>query len=321
MTDLAQRLLLSTSAAAEILAVHPSTVKRWSEGGALPSARTRGGHRRIHLRDALSVARERGIPTFLDPFHPWEANVWLAMAAAQESGDFRRLVGLAFGWLARGETELLGRLFFEVGRRDGIPLALFLDEGIRGFMRSVGEEWRKGRLPVGDEHMATQVVLEALLRIRMSRESASPPNGAPATPKPVAVVGSMEGDHHDLGAQAARAVLEWEGWKVYYLGPNVPIEEFAGVQQAQVAGLVCISFSSNSTIPDLQRAVRVLAEFYRPRTPHALALGGTLEDVTVGDLGPGPFEDLSFSTSAAEFQGWLRATSRSMRSGSSRRVA
>lgn len=321
MIEKTHTLLLTTSAVAELLEVHPSTVKRWSEEGALPSSKTAGGHRRFHLRDVLAAARDRGIETFLDPFNPWEANAWRALSAAAGADGFGRFHGLALAWLAGGETELLGRLFFEAGRRKEIPLTRFLDDGVRGFMATVGEEWRTGRLQVGEEHMATQVILEALLRLRLHREAGAARPAGPKPALPVAVVGSMEGDHHDLGAQAIRALLEEEGWRVYYLGPNVPVEEFSAVQQAQLAELVCISFSSKNTRPDLQRAVRVLAEFYRPRSPFALALGGTLEGVETNQLGPGPFEALTFSSSADEFSTWLRSYSRTFGSGDPRRVA
>jgi len=316
-----ERLLLTTSAAADLLGVHASTVKRWSGEGTLTSTKTEGGHRRIHLREVLAVARDRGISTFLDPFSPWEANVWLAVQAAEGREGFGRLIGLALGWLARGDTELLGRLFFEVGRRDEIPFTRFLDEGVRDFMASVGEEWRQGRLQVGEEHLATQVILEALLRIRISRESYSLPGRSPVDTPPVAVVGAMEGDHHDLGAQSIRAILEREGWKVYYLGPNVPVEEFGAVQQGQAADLVCISFSFTRTPPDLHRAVKVLGEFYRHRTPYALALGGPVEGAEEESLKGGPFQAFSFSRSAEEFQRWLRGYSTDGVSGIPERVA
>lgn len=313
MNARADNLLLTTSGVAQLLGVHSSTIKRWSDDGALVTERTGGGHRRFHLRQVLEAARARDIPTFLDPFSPWEANVWLAVEAAA-AGDFRRLIGLALAWLSDGDTELLGRLFFEAGRREDIPFTRFLDDGVRGFMASVGEEWRSGRLQVGEEHLATQVVLEALLRLRIHRESASVPSPGPVDPRPVAVAGAMEGDHHDLGAQAVRSILEREGWKVYYLGPNVPVEEFAAVQRAQLASLVCISFSPSNTLPDLQRAVTVLAEFYRPGTPYALALGGTLVDVVPEFLEAEVFQDLSFFRSAADFQDWLRAPYRAQAS-------
>jgi excisionase family DNA binding protein len=42
---------LSLSEAAELLGVHPSTVRSWADGGKLPVRRTRGGHRRFRRAD------------------------------------------------------------------------------------------------------------------------------------------------------------------------------------------------------------------------------------------------------------------------------
>ena len=42
---------LSLSEAAQILGVHPSTVRNWADQGQLPSHRTQGGHRRFRRED------------------------------------------------------------------------------------------------------------------------------------------------------------------------------------------------------------------------------------------------------------------------------
>ncbi len=301
-------LLLTTSEAADLLQVHPSTVKRWSDDGSLATEKTPGGHRRLHLGDVLATARTKNTVTFLDTFHPWEANVWLAVREAANKDRFGRLHSLGLSWLSQGEGDLLGHLFYEVGRRPEIPFPRFLDEAVRGFMVQVGEDWRGGRLQVGEEHMATQVIQEVLLRLRRGWDRYPLPRG-PVDGLPVAVVGSMEGDQHDLGAQAVRVLLEEEGWRVYYLGANVPVEEFASIQEAQLAELVCISFSPKNTLPDLHRTLRVLGEFYRPQHPYALAVGGTLPDVNPQQLSPGPFRDFFMARSSQDFLTWVQELS------------
>ena len=321
MSDPHQDLLLTTSEVAGLLSVHPSTVKRWTAEGRLASRKTEGGHRRMHLNDALSTARERGISTFLDPFHPWEANVWLAVNQASRRQDFRRVRSLSLSWLSQGETDLMGRLLFEVGRHPEISFNRFLDDGVRGLMAQVGEEWMGGRLQVGEEHMATQMVMEALLRLRPGWDRRWLPGNGAAEPPPTAVVGAMEGDHHELGAQSVRILLERDGWRVYYLGADVPVEEFAAIQVAQVASLVCISLSPRNTLPDLQRAVRVLGEFYRPRHPYALALGGSFSGIDVGELGEAPFEALLVSGSVDELQEWTRSLLENRGAWSSGRIS
>lgn len=54
MTNPAQPAWLSLSDAAQLLGVHPSTVRLWSDKGTLPTHRTSGGHRR-YLRSELEL--------------------------------------------------------------------------------------------------------------------------------------------------------------------------------------------------------------------------------------------------------------------------
>jgi excisionase family DNA binding protein len=57
---------LSLSAAAEMLGVHPSTVRLWSDKGLLPVHRTKGGHRRYKRSEVLLWAQTaREVPTIL----------------------------------------------------------------------------------------------------------------------------------------------------------------------------------------------------------------------------------------------------------------
>jgi len=139
--------------------------------------------------------------------------------------------------------------------------------------------------------------------------------------RPVAVVGVAEGDQHDLGARAIRALLERDGWRVYFLGGNVPVEDFARIQQAQVADLVCISFRAGTTLPALPRALGTLANLHSPRHPYALAVGGSFDPIDPGDLSIEAFQGFTLSGSAQEFQAWLRSRFPGLPNGQSRRIA
>ncbi|MGD2068414.1 MAG: excisionase family DNA-binding protein [Gemmatimonadota bacterium] len=267
--------VLSTSQVAELLSVHPSTVKRWCEAGTIEAEKTAGGHRRFRLHDVLAGARERGVSTILDAFGPYEAHVWSALEAIRAERSFGRVHALAMGWISRGHHERVGRLFEMLGHHPDVPLPLLLDEGVGGFMARVGQSWRDGRLRVGEEHLASQTLLESLLRLRTSflREGSEPRSGSGPSEK-LAVVGSTDGDLHHLGALCVRLVLEREGWETLYLGPSVPVEDFASVQRARQASLVCISISPTDGGSDPIRSLRTLEGLYDPTRPYALALGG-----------------------------------------------
>lgn len=310
MTHLDAPTDLTTTQVADLLAVHPSTVKRWCNEGALPVHRTTGGHRRIHLDDALTLARERDIASFLHAFAPFEAQVWGAVNRVLETGDFEGVHTLAMDWLGAGRLRRLGELFHALARHPGIAFTEFCDVGLKGFMTLVGEGWRSGRLRVAEEHMVSEALVEALLRLRHGDgDPSKPPTSLPSagTRARQAVVGVMEGDRHQLGAQCVRLLLERRGWQVSFVGADVPVEEFAAVQRARRATLVCVSFAPPNTVADVRRCVRILGEFYEPGAPYALALGGNVEGpARLDELAP-PFRDVGVFESAAAFDAALDA--------------
>lgn len=279
-------LMLTTSEAADLLSVHPSTVKRWCNDGELASDKTQGGHRRVHLQDAVDFARARGLDTVLSPFHPYEPHVWSALQELRSAGGFRRVHSLAMGWVTRGDTRRVTALFDAVARDPSVPFCRFCDEGLRGFMAQVGEAWAQGRLRIADEHLVTQAMTEVLLKLRAELRDQDVP-GPNAEGRPVAVVGTMEGNRHHVGSLCVRLLLERLGWDVYYLGGDVPVEEFAVIQRGRDASLVCVSVPPGAQMGDIGRALRILTEFYDPSRPYALAVGGGIPRGL--EALPGPF--------------------------------
>ncbi|HSG09843.1 MAG TPA: cobalamin-dependent protein [Longimicrobiales bacterium] len=249
----------------------------------------------------MDFARSRGIPTVLSPFHPYEAHVWMALRDVREQGDFRRLHSLAMGWTTRGQIQRLAMLFDALGRLPSLPLEQFCDEGIHGFMFQVGEAWAKGRLRVGEEHLVSQAMTEVLLKLRADVREEAEGRGR-RQDAPVAVVGTLEGNHHHLGSLCVRILLEQMGWEVYYLGADVPAEDFALIQRGRDATLACVSMPPTAAPGDVARAVRILGEFYDPSRPYALALGGSVPPDQAGELLRGPFREADVFRTCAAFR-------------------
>jgi methanogenic corrinoid protein MtbC1 len=283
-------LALTSTETASLLDVHPSTVKRWCNDGDLASEVTPGGHRRIRIDRAVDFARGRGIDTVLSPFHPFEPHVWTALRAVEVDGSFDELHVLALQWARRGEFERLEQLLLALGRSDSVSFCTFCDSAIRGLMVAVGEEWRAGRMRVGDEHMVSQTITSALLVLRREWLNARP---ASRRGRPVAVVGTLEGNHHELGALCIRLLLERLGWQVFYPGADVPIEDFGVIQMSREASLVCISLPPTGSLGDVDRSLGVLRRYYDRARPYTVVFGGpslTLE----GEIAGSPFEEIVF---------------------------
>ncbi|MDX1568821.1 MAG: cobalamin-dependent protein [Longimicrobiales bacterium] len=295
-------LLLTTAEAGDLLDLHASTIKRLCDDDQVPHTTTDGGHRRIHLADALEAARDRNTETFLDPFRPYEGHVWSALRMAEDEKKFGRIRSLAFSWLLLDRSDLVRPLLRLVARRPSIPYAVFVDEVLRELMREVGDAWKEGKLGVGTEHEATELVTDCLHGLR--EEWASQPD-----PTSVAVVGGLEKNRHDLGPLSIRLLLERAGWEVIYLGADVPLEEIAEIQITRGADLVCISVGPTDGRGGAVRALRLLSLLYRPESPYAIALGGEeLSPKTDSDWIPDPlpFRDVGIFAGAVEFESWLQ---------------
>lgn len=296
-------LLLTSTQVADLLDVHVSTVKRWTNEGDLRSSTTAGGHRRIHLDDALKVARQRGIPTYLDPFAPFQGHVWRAVREAEDAGDFRRVQSLAMGWLMREYPQRVGDLFVELGNRGRIPFDRFFDRGIREFLARVSDAVKEGRLRAGGDRQVAQVLLEALFRIHLG----VPLSSRPARPRsgPRAVLGSLRGDTSDLGVMGTRVLLEREGFQVHYLGPDVPPEELTLAQRAQGADLVCIACGPQTDRAAVEDSIRRLAASYDARAPFALVVSLPGAPLDLNGT-PNPFAALTLPDSSEALAAWIR---------------
>jgi methanogenic corrinoid protein MtbC1 len=100
-------------------------------------------------------------------------------------------------------------------------------------MTEVGERWHRGQLGVAAEHMATSVVERVVgwLMRPWSAEDAGP----------VVVVATPAGQRHQLGALLVAALAVEQGWRVVYLGADVPASEIAAAAELRKARLVALS--------------------------------------------------------------------------------
>ena len=161
----------------------------------------------------------------------------------------------------------------------------FLDDVVVALSRQIGEEWVAGRLTVAQEHLTSGVLRPLLSQLR-----AGLPVSAAA---PVLVVATPVGERHEIGALLAAAAAAVEGWRVTYLGADLPWEEIA--RAALETGARAVALSSVYVTDVHLVAAEVTA--LRERLPGdvAILLGGAglvrlrervadLDVVRIGDL-------------------------------------
>jgi methanogenic corrinoid protein MtbC1/DNA-binding XRE family transcriptional regulator len=115
----------------------------------------------------------------------------------------------------------------------------------------IGARWHRGEISIPQEHIATQITLRQMTRLK----------GLLKTRLKLglkAVVSSVEGDQHFIGAQAVADFLSVDGWEVDFLGADVPTDHLVPFSKARGAHLVCVSCSLTGLVPVAAKLVQEL---------------------------------------------------------------
>lgn len=135
---------------------------------------------------------------------------------------------------------------------------------LRPLLREVGDRWRSGTMRAYHEHLATSMVKSLLENLRPI--SAQPQAG------PDIVITTPAGQLHELGALMVSVVAATEGWRVTYLGPNLPAEEIAAAARQRSAKAVALSLIYPPDDPHVIDELRRLRQLLPPEV--AVVVGG-----------------------------------------------
>jgi DNA-binding transcriptional MerR regulator/methylmalonyl-CoA mutase cobalamin-binding subunit len=100
-------------------------------------------------------------------------------------------------------------------------------------IHELGERWQAGTWRVVHEHLASAVLRQFLWSLWRRNE--------PGVGSPSVIVATPAGQRHELGALLAAGVMADLGWRVVYLGPDLPAEELVAAQQTSQARAVLLS--------------------------------------------------------------------------------
>lgn len=202
---------LSTSEFAKALGISDSSVRRLADAGELEIQRTRGGHRRIPVAEAIRYVRETGIsvehPDLLgleiDPAKMDAEDVNKQMLAVLEEGKASAVIGLMQALYA-----------------GGMSIDALCDGPILYAMQRIGERWPADRKAIFIEHRATVLCARALNQLRLSMPE-------PDADGPEAIGAAMQGDVYLLPTLMTSLVLHEAGFNETNLGPNTPLDVLA----------------------------------------------------------------------------------------------
>lgn len=135
-------------------------------------------------------------------------------------------------------------------------------------MRRIGELWAEGEVCPAHEHAVTfqvRLILNAVL-VSLPAE-----NGAP-----IAVVTTPRQQLHEVGALLSAIEAAEEGWRVIYLGPNLPARDVGEAVRVSQANLILLSFGQETSAREVTSELETL----RAAIPESVAIlvGGRAAD-------------------------------------------
>jgi 5-methyltetrahydrofolate--homocysteine methyltransferase len=154
--------------------------------------------------------------------------------------------------LILGDRDTVGRMTQE-GLDRGLDPQRIIFRGLIPGMDVVGEKFRR------NEYYVPQVLLSAramyagldLLKPLLTAASTTEYLGT-------VVIGTAQGDLHDIGKNLVAMMLEGAGFKVVNLGRDVSPEKFCAAVEAHQATIVGISALMTTTMPAMKRTIDAL---------------------------------------------------------------
>lgn len=222
------------------------TLRAWERRyGAVEPARSEGGHRlyteaeirrlallaeltgaghRIGRIAGLDTARLRELAAEEGPPSP-------DAAAGDEEAGAAALVEELYGAVQAYDGDRLEHAF----RRAALAMSAhgLVQRVVAPLLGRIGKGWERREISPAQEHLASGVVMRTLGWLMESCE--------PAGSAPRAVVATPAGQRHNLGALLAAATAAASGWRVSYLGGDLPASEIARAAREVEARAVALS--------------------------------------------------------------------------------
>ena len=126
--------------------------------------------------------------------------------------------------------------------------------GLQAGMAVVGEKFSSGEYFLPDMLMAARAMKAALEILKPALGK----TGMPTIGK--VVIGTVEGDMHDIGKNVVATFLSGNGFEVFDLGLNVPAKKFIDEVREKKPHILGMSALLTTTMPVMDKVIKALAE-------------------------------------------------------------
>jgi methanogenic corrinoid protein MtbC1 len=150
-----------------------------------------------------------------------------------------------------------------------LPPQRLVAEVLQPLLREVGERWHRGELSIAHERMVSKIVARHVGLMLDAYDRAARRESV--------VFATLQGERHELGLLMSAMICASRGFKVHYLGADLPAVEIARFARELGASVVALSVVWQERIGDVTAQLAELASALPPDT--AIWVGGSASAV------------------------------------------
>jgi len=140
----------------------------------------------------------------------------------------------------------------------GIRPQTIVEEGLVPGMALIGEQFKRNEIFVPEMLVAARAMKEALKLLEPLLAQAG------IKPKYTAIIGTVQGDLHDIGKNLVSTMWRGANFAVVDLGTNVAPDRYVAAAREHGAQIVGLSALLTTTMPAMKETVRILKEAKLP---------------------------------------------------------
>jgi 5-methyltetrahydrofolate--homocysteine methyltransferase len=148
----------------------------------------------------------------------------------------------------RNDAKALTQQLLDEGMK---PLEI-VERGLVPGMSAIGEKFKRNEVFVPEMLIAARAMKEAMSLLEPLLASAG------IKPKHTVIIGTVEGDLHDIGKNLVAMMLKGANFGIVDLGTNVPPQKFVEAVREHQATLVALSALLTTTMPAMRTTVEAL---------------------------------------------------------------
>jgi 5-methyltetrahydrofolate--homocysteine methyltransferase len=162
---------------------------------------------------------------------------------------------------------------------DDVAAETILKEALIPGMEKAGDLFARGEYFVPELLFAARAMSAAVEALRPQLVKGG------YEPAGKVVMGTVQGDLHDIGKKLVSMMLEGCGFEVVDLGPDVPPERFVEAVRESGATLVGLSTLLTTTLPAMETTVRALRQAKLSDAVHVMVGGAPVTDSYAQEIG------------------------------------